>query len=430
MRAAAEQGRWDEVLAQAQQLLERDPADRVARYWSARAQIERGRPMLGGRRFENDLARTMIARARDLLADLPGEIADGTQDARAWWFYARDLLGDDATLASDLEREYEARGTAYAAELRARLASRALSADAVPWAERAAAAQPERADLQLDLARELGRAGRLDEALAAWERAVRARAELPALLAELLALLPDRSQAARRLALLEALAAAGDEAPVDADLAWHRSWALEQLDRSDEAERQLAHVTEGRRPELERAHARLLEGLGRDAEACTRHERALDADGDAEPLLEFAARLGRRRVWELAERAYEAVLARRPGLLRAELERALTLSLAGRGWEHYARLARAWPGRADVLNDAALAAWGAGDRTAARELLERALTLPDGIDARENLARLLGVESGEDLPRARELLAAVLHEDPRRDRSLHLRCLTRAGRLR
>jgi hypothetical protein len=86
------------------------------------------------------------------------------------------------------------------------------------------------------------------------------------------------------------------------------------------------------------------------------------------------------------------------------------------------------PGRADLINDAALSAAGAGDPMAERALLEEAVALPGAEDARENLAAWhLEHPSGRPEEAVR-LLDQVLAVEPLRDRALYLRF--RAGRPR
>ena len=65
MSDLSDQGRWDEIIWQAEGRLEQDPADADARYWLGRASVERAHLLLQGRSFSRDLAHSILRRARE-----------------------------------------------------------------------------------------------------------------------------------------------------------------------------------------------------------------------------------------------------------------------------------------------------------------------------------------------------------------------------
>jgi len=428
--APAAEGRWDDVADLADRRLQADPADELALYWNARSTIERSRALLAGRTFARDLGITMLNRAAEQLGKVHEQPGDATADAREWEAYARYLRADDETLAADLERWFAASQRGYAAFLRGLLArDRGDAAGALDWLVKARAAAPERADIAVECATELGRAGQQEAALAAWDAAVEHGAPLPALLGSAAEILPGAAHAAERLARLDTLAT-GEAGARDALLAWHRSWCLEQLGRAGDAAAVLATATEGRTPDLERAHARLLAGLGRAEEAAA-HLGAAARAGDAPALADLVSLAdgkARARAWDEAIALYDGALAIEPRDDRAAANRALVLAQSGRSLDGWLQLVARHPDRADLLNDAALQLQGWRRDEEAREMLERAAAMPGGLDARQNLADLLLMGDPADPQRALKLAEGVLQEDPSRDWALYLRHVAhRAG---
>lgn len=425
-----EQGRMDDIVSAAGERLARDPADQDALYWCGRAELDRARALLASRGarvsrtgidLAQDLADAQLERAADQLGRVLPMSAGVRADARQWHWFARSLRAADETLAADLERAWTDEGAAYAAYLRGLLVKETAPAEAATWLQRAAEATPERVDFALAWAEALARDGQRDAALAAWDRAQAHGATGAELCASLLGLLPAKDSAAARLERLDRLAA-GEGGAADSLLAWHRAYALEQLGRLEDAEAALAAATEGRTPEIVCVQARLLAALDRPLEAQELLVPLAKA-GDAkalEQLVELADNLGRRRQYDAALAAYEAALAIEPTHVRAAANRALTLARSGGGLDAYRELAAAHVDRADILNDAALALWGGGERADVRALLEKAAALPAGRDARENLASWLLDEQPPDPVAARPLLEAVLADDPGRDRALFL----------
>jgi len=406
--------------------LDATPLDDEALYWSGRAEIERAVPLLDGPEFARGLARSRLRRAEEHL----GAVQDAGRfaDAADWVLHARWLRGDDETLLADLERLAGA-GSAYAAWLRGRLA-RDRDEPAVAWFERAAALQPDDVRFVLDLADARAAEGDPEGALSALDTARALGAERAAWLATLLSTLSGRENAARLLARLDPLLQE-PEGALDALLAWHRAWALEQLGRTAEAEAVLAAATRGRTPDIERAQARLALLLGRPAAAASTLGPLAEA-GDVEALdllVSAADTLASGYRWDEALAIYAQALQAEPAHLRAAANRALTLARSGRSLDGYRELLSARPGRLDLVNDAALAALGWGRTAEARELLERAAAGPDeapGVaDARENLAALLLALRPPEAGAALTLLDGVLAADPARDRSLSLRAAAR-----
>jgi len=424
-------GRFDEVVSAAGERLSRDPSDQDALYWCGRAELERARQLLASRGsrvsrtgldLALDLADAQLQRAADQLARVQPTEAGPRADAREWHWFARSLRAADETLAEQLERAWTDGSAPYAAYLRGLLLRESAPSEAAEWLQRAAEASPGRVDFQLAWADALARDGRREPALAAWERAGAAGASRGELAASLLDLLPSAEAVASRLERLDRLAAS-EGGSQDALLAWHRAFALEQLGRLADAEAVLAAAPEGRTGEIARAHARLLAALDRPREAQAMLVPLAGAGDDQalEQLVALADDQGRLRRYDVALAAYEAVLDIDPSHARAAANRALTLARSGGGLEAYRALAAAHADRADLLNDAALALWGGGQREEARALLERAAALPSGRDARENLASFLLDEQPPDPGAARPLLEAVLDDEPRRDRALYLR---------
>ena len=425
-----QQGRLDEIVAEAGERLARDPADQDALYWSGRAELDRARALLASRGarvsrtgidLAQDLADAQLQRAADQLGRVLPMSAGVRADARQWHWFARSLRAGDETLAAELERAWTDEGSAYAAYLRGLTLKESAPAEAASWLQRAVEGAPGRVDFALAWADVLARDGQRDAALAAWDRAQAAGASRAELAGALLGLLPGKESAGARLERLDRLAA-DDTGKADALLAWHRAFALEQLGRLDEGAAALAAATEGRTPEIVAVHARLLAALDRPREAQELLvPLAQSGDGPAlEQLVALADDLGRRRQYDSALAAYDAALAIDPSHVRAAANRALTLARSGGGLDAYRELAAAHADRADILNDAALALWGGGDREAAHALLERAAALPGGRDARENLASFLLDMQPPDPAGARPLLEAVLADDPGRDRALFL----------
>jgi tetratricopeptide (TPR) repeat protein len=166
----------------------------------------------------------------------------------------------------------------------------------------------------------------------------------------------------------------------------------------------------------------LLALCGRPREAIALLEAAIGlGDGEAlEQLVDMADDLGRGREFDEALAAYDKALEAEPNHRRAEANRALTRARAGRSLDGYEALVKRHPGRADLLNDAGLAAWGWGRLDEARRLIETAAELPGSTDAHENLAALLLTVEPHDPARARTLLKSVLEEEPTRSRALFL----------
>jgi tetratricopeptide (TPR) repeat protein len=425
------QERFDDVVSAAGERLATDPSDQDALYWCGRAELERARQLLASRGsrvsrtgldLAHDLADAQLQRAADQLARVQPTDTGLRSDAREWHWFARSLRAEDETLPDELERAWTTGSAPYAAYLRGLLLRDSAPSKAAEWLQRAAETSPGRADFQLAWADALARDGRREAALAAWERAQAAGASRGELSASLLDLLPSADAAPARLERLEKLAT-GDGGSRDALLAWHRAFALEQLGRPAEAEAVLAAAPEGRTNEIARAHARLLAALDRphEAQAMLVPLAAAGDDQALEQLVALADDQGRKRRYDDALAAYEAALQIDPIHARATANRALTLARSGGGLEAYRALAAAHADRADLLNDAALAIWGGGQREEARALLERAAALPAGRDARENLASLLLDQQPPDPAAARPLLEAVLDDEPRRDRALYLR---------
>ena len=429
LASLAWEGRWDDIIVLASERLDEQREDPPAAYWLGRAWLARAEGLLAGSSstFARDLAGSSLDRAIDQLESLA---AAGYGDAREWFYYAR-YLREDSRLAPDLESWFEADGSGYAAFLRGRVAQRDSDQTAVDWFRLAVDATPERGDYSLALCDQLMAEGRSDEALAAWQGASAAGVPASALLMRLLSLLPEAEEARRRLELIEKLVRErGLEK--EAVSAWYRAHALEQVGRAAEAERVLSDAVEGRSSAIDRAHASLLGRLGRDMEAVERLRSWVSAGNpDAvEALTEVADGAAQRGKWSVALMSYDHVLEHAPNHERALRNRALTQWRAGHrdlaleGWRD---LAGRWPGRSDVLNDAALFLWVGGQAREARGLWEQALEQPGGEDAAENLAVSL---LASDPVRAQELLGSLLDTNPTRDRALYHVHRTRRASLR
>jgi len=442
----AERGRWGELRDRAGVRVAADAEDDGARYWLGRASYELALELLGSSSpVSRDLGHAQLARAIVQLALVDERTGDAT-DAVDWWLHARfvdhrywaDLAeserpwDDGSELVATFERVWNERGRAAAAYLRGRVALEREEEDALVWLERAARADPGRGEHQLLWANALAQRGRRDEALDAWWSAAASDAGTPELLGCLAAILPGTSDAAERLRVLDELLASGRRT-LDAWIAWYRGWALDELDRAEAAEAAFAAATSGRPSGMDRAHAGVLYRLGRlDEAVALLLPRAEEGDWSAfSMLIDVAEALALERRWEEALSTYDRVLAIEGRDERAVHSRAITLWRAGRAEE----AAAAWrsllellPGRADLLNDAGLAALGRGDAARARELFEEAVRLPGSEDARENLAWLLLREEPPAVAAATEHFDAVLAEEPHRDRALYGRF--RARRMR
>jgi hypothetical protein len=420
----AAQGRWEELLGASAERLAQAPDDVAALYWSGRAQLERGRSLLSGSRFAQEMGRDVLHRAAELLGRVPPA---SFADAPTWAFFARYSAGDDEDLAADLERAAAA-GSGYAARLRGLVARDRGEPGAVEWLARAAQALPEDATVRLEWAAELAARGDRAGALAGLEEARRLGADRAGWLATLLAALPGPENTGELLARLQPLLQEPG-AERDAPLAWYHSWALEQAGRLIEAEAVLAAATDDLRPEVQRAHARLLLRVGRPTEAAALAAPLAEAgDADALELLVSAGdALAQAFRWDEALSAYDRALSIEPAHGRAAANGALTESRAGRELQRYPALVAKHPERADVLNDAGLSEAARGHATEARALFERAAGLPDdqpGVhDARENLAALLLAGPAPDPAAALGWLDGLLAIEPGRDRSLTLRAL-------
>jgi len=423
MSELSDQGRWDQIIWEAEDRLEQDPADVEARYWLGRASVERGRRLLQGRTFSRDLAQSVLQRAREHLTRVPRTAQGVTNDAVEWEAFARYLLGGDPHFEHDLEQWFEQEGSGYAAHLRGLLAQANGDDDeAITWFGRATGRAPDRPSFALEWASALGREGRLREALGAWDLARDNDAELPALLGSLLSIMPASADAGARLARLDTLLSRRGLSD-DGLLAWYRAFSLEQLDRLDDAERAMSTATSNRTWEIDRAHARLLERQGRRTEAASLLAPAA-REGDPralDQLINLGDTAAGERSWDEGLGFYDVALAIEPMSERATLNRALLLAQAGQSLDAYAAAVERYARRADVLNDAALAAWGWKRPETAHDWLSRAVGMPGASNAQENLAALL-LDSGAGAdPQVSSLLATVLSDEPDRARALFLR---------
>ncbi len=462
----AEQGLWSELLSAAEQQLAlqdvgQDAGQAVAaRAWLGRASAQRALLLLGGDEFSQDLGAALLQRATEELAAALGswDQAAGSESLNGlsehtvseWWFEARYQgaryrEGADASLKQDLEQAWKLTAQPYAAFLRGWMEwvgpagsassngpSRAPDVTVLSWLERASDAAPDRALYALSWAEAAAAAGDSVTAADAWQRALDGEADDNTLLKTLLLILPGAEHAEARLTRLDSLRGARP-GQVSETVAWAKAHALDQLGRGPEAEAALASVdaSTGRSPAYDRAHASLLLRLERFEQAVALLQpRASARDWEAfSILLDVADTLGLARRWEEALAVYDMAMEIEHRDERAARNRALTLWRSGRK----DKAKRAWdellvllPERSDLLNDAALAAAGAGDAAGEKLLLEAAIGLPGSQDARENLAAWhLGHPSGS-VPEAVRLLEDVLRQEPERDRALYLRF--RAGR--
>lgn len=424
-RLAAE-GDWAEVERRAAERVVADPGDVEGRTWLGRALLVRGGVLRQGDSFARDLGLASLRRAVDELATASEGRSEAADEARAWASLADyELALADPSSQGDAEARLGARareGDAYASHLLGRLiAETGRLAEGLPWLEDAARLEP-RVEFALAHADALSAAGRRDEALLAWRSASTHPDAWPAEIVEALArILPSRGDAAQREQQLALLL---ERWPDDPTLAWHRAWTFQQQGRTDEAAAAFAAgAALAVAPEYDRAWAAVLLSAGRHAEAVQRLRpwvlaRHWEAYSD---LLDVADDLALDRRWDEALDVYEIALGVEDRDERARRNHALTLWRAGR-----AGAAAAWrgvveqfPGRADVLNDAALAALAGGRLGEAEQLLEQAVALPGSADARENLAALRVAldRPGDALP----LLEDVLRAEPERARSLWLR---------
>lgn len=442
----AEQTRWEEVMDLAERRLEAAPGDVAAVAWLGRASFEKAMGLSAGDDFSRDLGRALLERA---VAALGRAVAQGGESlpaaAKEWWYAARLEAGEDKALVPELEAAWTEKGHAYAAFLRGWMAweeladpersggvSRAPDQAVLSWLRYASDAQPSRATFSLVLAEALAASGDRAGASAAWERAYAGDADSGALLGTLLSIFPGPDQAVSRLERLQRLTDREDAA--SATLAWAEAHALDQLGRAEDAERAFARVAAAERNSgFDRAHAQLLVRLDRHAEAVLLMQpRAAQRDWEAfTVLLDIADGLGLARRWDESLTAYDVAIAIEHRDERAARNRAITLWRAGQteqaraAWDDVIALL---PARADILNDAALAAAGAGDAAAERALLEAAVALPGSEDSRENLAAWHLEHASDPREEAVRLLDMVLAVEPDRDRALYLRF--KAGRAR
>jgi len=142
-------------------------------------------------------------------------------------------------------------------------------------------------------------------------------------------------------------------------------------------------------------------------------------------LINLGDSAAQERRWDEGLGYYEVALGIEPMSERAALNRALLLAQSGRSMKAYQSVVERYSARSDILNDAALAAWGWRQLDRAAAWFSRAAEMPGAADARENLAALLLDSDSTDDHRARSLLDTVLTDDPERDRALYLRHLAR-----
>lgn len=434
-------GRWEAVREACDLRLSLDEGDQEAHQGLGLAELESALSLLGGGRFSQDLAARQLDRAVDALALALG----GPPDAQAQWLRARFVRWEletgsfeggeptDAGLSGDLEQAYLQDGLLMAAHLRGLQLRAGGDGLALAWFEKAAEGNSVPAAHLLDFSMALAGFGRSSDAVGAWQRALVATDLLPDdALTVLESILPGRQGASVRQHQLEGLR--GTLLPVDdARLAWHLAHAFFQQDRRDEALSAFEAGTSRRTAEVDRAHASHLMVARRPLEALQLLlPRAEERDWESYDMaLSAAVALALDRRHEQARAACDALLAIEPRHEGVLWNRALVLWHSGAdqaATEAFAALIERLPGRADVLNDAALAAWGAGDQERSRSLLEQAVALPGAIDAMENLA-LLRLNQGSNEPDgAAGLLDEVLRLEPGRARALYLRSMARDGR--
>lgn len=437
LESLAAAGRWETLRAQVEARLLVDDSDSEARYWFGREQLAEAWGLLSGDRVARDIGRSVLERA---VVQLTIARDGGVAAAADWLLQARftrwqlALPGEAATagelLAADLEDQWSRESRPMAASLRGAMARLRADDPALPWLERAARAAPRRSAYALDWSRELAASGDRDGAVAAWKTARAAPDWEPAdLLATLLVAMPSSADAARRLELLDELLSDPRLAD-DALLAWHRAHAFAALDRPELAAAAFDAGTSGRTAQIDRAAAVYLRAVERIPEAlellfARARERHWDCLDDAVTIADGLAIAGR---FSEALAAYETALSIEPRHELALWHRALATWHSGRDAEAavaWAELIERFPGRSDIVNDGALAAWGVGDHALARRRLELAATWPGSEDARENLAVLLLQSTPAEEGRAWDLLDSVLQADPQRDRSLLYRYRSR-----
>jgi len=439
----ARDGRWSELRDLAGERLQADSDDARAHYWTGRDLLRQGLQLIDGDRVARDLSRSFLDRAVQHLArlDVTGPHGDDVADwqLEAGWARTRGAWAQGGAvqlaeqLAQDCELRWQRTAQPMAAFVRGLLCEQREEAGALDWYLRAAAAAPERSSFSLQLA--LAQAGAGDES-SSWDAFEQALAASDAWLDELLGVLgtlaPGRRDAAARLQRLD-LMREREDWQADALLSWHRAHALLQLGQADAALAAFAAGSEGRTAKIDRAHASHLMAAGRPQDALELL-LPLVAERDWASLDQALVAIGRlaalRRHPE-ALAACDALLAVEPRHELVLWNRALILWKAGQAAEAeqaFATLMQRSPGRSDVLNDAGLAAWGAGDMPRAQSLLEQAVALPGAIDAQENLALLLSALGSEQRARAASLLDAVLDQEPDRARALVARHDLRVGR--
>lgn len=418
LERALTERRWSVVEDLARERLSEDPDDTTAHSALGRALLARSRALAGGTGISRSLRRTAVDGAVEHLGR-----ALEHEGLRELWLEARAEHPDaDATLDAEL-RELADAGDAHAGWLWARRQPAAGGA-ALERLERAVASRPGNPafastllEWRLVLADQPG-------AEAAWALAKDAGADVDHLASMSLQLWPGAEQAERRGERLDELAVErGLER--DAWLGWYRAHALLQQGRVEEA---LVVFAAGERPapaSVKLAHAAALAAHGRPLDASALL-LPLAADGDWEAYdqaVSVADSLALARRFPEALALYDALLEVERRDERAQRHRALTLWRGGRGLDAgaaFEELNRRWPDRADLLNDAGLAAWGSGDLTAAEARFRAAIELPQSVDARENLAALLIEARRPGRAEARSLLQEVLAEEPARARALVL----------
>jgi tetratricopeptide (TPR) repeat protein len=315
---------------------------------------------LGRERRERGLGRK--------LSELPGQEARAVVE-RAKWVAAAD--GPAAAIASVETSGLDLSDPVHAEALRVvleQLAAQGYHERALTRIDAALKAHPEQADLHRLRGEVLERAGRLDAADGAFERAVALDAGDANALAGLARLAAARRDDERALSLY---ARALEAAPEDASIAFAHAALLLERERFDAAEQNL---------DL------LLYRYPRHAPAA--HERAkrlLEQGGDSDRALDLAQRAV---MFGSESEALETL-----GLVRLERGEAEAAV------EVLTRAAQAQPHSARTHYRLGLARIAAGDAAGARQALRAALDLgafPEAADARAQLAQLRG--AGESTP--------------------------------
>ncbi|GJM20199.1 MAG: hypothetical protein DHS20C15_01140 [Planctomycetota bacterium] len=416
---------WGEVEALARERLAVNSEDLQAHAGLGRALLERMRGLAGRPGLATELAVSAANQAVAHLAaarELEG-VHDLWLEARAE--HPRPEDGLDRALA-----ELAQAGDPHAGFLWARAQPAAESEAALDALAAALALRPERSDYLLAaLARRVA-LGRMDAARNTWRAAAERGANVDTLAAWCGELWGGSEQAGARAEALGWLVELRDLSG-DAWLGWYRAHALAQQGKQEEALQVFEASQVGAPAAVQRAHAALLQSLGREREAAQLLiPLANDSDWDAyEELVSLADASALRRDFEFSLELYESALAIEQRHERAQHHRALTLWRAGRESDAEAafdELFERWPARSDLLNDGGLAALGAGNTARAARLFELAAELPQSVDAQENRAALgLAVD---DLPRAElfGLLNRVLDAEPQRSRALVLRSRARS----